>query len=130
MPAESSFATALAAQVVDASAQWCRLISEANWPALDALIDPTFSYRHATGKVDGKDVWIADLHERSRTIEASELSARVFGLVAVLSAEYVVTFTQPEATCKVVRLAALQVWTTSESRWRLVAHYTGRISEG
>ena len=119
-----------AAHVVDASAHWCSLISKSSWRELDALLDADFTYRHSTGTLDCKTAWIARLQGRSRTIAACNASARLFGPIAVLSAEHIVTFTQADATPNVVRLDVLQVWSASADRWKLTAHYSALSAVG
>ncbi|HSY16095.1 MAG TPA: nuclear transport factor 2 family protein [Jatrophihabitantaceae bacterium] len=112
-----------AEQVVEANKRWCNLISESNWPELEAVLDPDFTYRHSTGTLDRKAAWIARMQSRPRSIEARNASVRLFGSVAVLSSDQAVTFSQSDAMPKIVQLNVLQVWHRLD-RWILAAHYS------
>jgi ketosteroid isomerase-like protein len=103
----------------------CEAISRGDVEAVERMIAPELSHTHATGAMQGKREYLADLRERTRTTtRAEDLRVRLYGDVAVMTGTLHNTFAPetPGAEPRVVSLQALQVWVRGAEGWRQVAY--------
>jgi ketosteroid isomerase-like protein len=104
------------AEILAAHEAWQAAVAARDAGALDALIWDGLVYQHASGRVQDKAAYIADIVNRGRRAELTELQAHRFGETGV------VTCLQPAAPGPSnVDVRILFVWARQDGAWRLAA---------
>ncbi len=98
-------------------------------PALDRLLADDLTYVHASGLVQGKADFIADLKEGKRVYKAvnnSDVKVRLLQDAAVITAksEITVSFAGKE---NALSLQVIEVYAKRHGRWQLIAYQSTRL---
>ncbi|MBE8590929.1 nuclear transport factor 2 family protein [Pseudomonas sp. MAFF 301449] len=101
----------------------CRALEEADYGALDALLDDALVHIHSTGQIDDKRGYLGLIERAIKflRVERQDLQVSIFANVAVAtghllqSIELCGTGEQRE-----MNLVTTQVWLCRDSTWRLI----------
>jgi ketosteroid isomerase-like protein len=117
-------ATDYSKEAIEAELARCRAISADDFETLASLLADDMVYVHASGRSEDKTTFIRGFDKSKRTVERTNLDAREYGNVVIMTGVQVVRTAPRDGSREAVELAAnvLQAWVKSNTGWQLVAH--------
>ena len=104
-------------------------LAENNVEAVGQLMADDLVHVHATGAVQNKAEYLAQLAELPRTTQRTSLSVRTYGEVAVLTGQVVNTIKRaPHMPAESIPMAVTQVAHRQAGRWTFVSFHATRLS--
>lgn len=125
--------TATTAAVRAAAQRWCEATMTADADALDALLEPGYTYTHASnGRVDPRDVWLESFRTGGRSYDIYALmdeSYLVYGDTVILSGRAHQEM-HPNGEYRELNTRFLSIWIRSQAdpeAWRCAAWQATRL---